>query len=343
MVDLTVRGAGIFGLSIAWTALRRGARVRVVDPYGPGAGSSGGVVGAMQPHSPDRWSDKKQFQLESLLQAGDFWRDVESTSGCESGYARVGRLMPLVKDRDVELARSRERDAKLHWQNNALWRVIEHPDTWHPPSPSGFYVTDTLSAILNPRKAIDSLAAAIRKSGGDIVTEAKDQGPTVWATGWKGLSELSHIFDQPVGHGEKGQAALLKFDAAGHPQIYADGLHFVPHLDGTLAIGSTTERYFEAPDATDAALDAILDRARDILPDMAEARVLQRWAGVRPRTHSRAPLLGPWPGRSGHFIANGGFKIGFGMAPKISETLIDLVLKGVDTIPPDFHTNLIRI
>ena len=245
MVDLTVRGAGIFGLSIAWTALRRGARVRVVDPNGPGAGSSGGVVGALQPHSPDRWSDKKQFQLESLLQAGDFWRAVDSVSGCESGYARVGRLMPLIRDRDVELARSREKDAILRWDSKFLWRVVDRPDTWHPPSPSGLYVIDTLSAILNPRKAIDSLVTAIRNSGGDIVREAKDQGSTVWATGWKGLLELSQVFDQPVGHGEKGQAALLEFDAAGHPQIYADGLHFVPHLDGTLAIGSTTERYFD--------------------------------------------------------------------------------------------------
>ena len=32
MADLTVYGAGIFGLSIAWDAARRGARVRVIDP-----------------------------------------------------------------------------------------------------------------------------------------------------------------------------------------------------------------------------------------------------------------------------------------------------------------------
>ena len=35
-----------------------------------------------------------------------------------------------------------------------------------------------------------------------------------------------------------------------------------------------------------------------------------RWAGLRPRARSRAPMLGAWPGRPGHFIANGGFKIG---------------------------------
>ena len=47
MVDVTVRGAGIFGLSVAWACVLRGASVRVVDPAGPAAGASGGIVGAL--------------------------------------------------------------------------------------------------------------------------------------------------------------------------------------------------------------------------------------------------------------------------------------------------------
>jgi glycine/D-amino acid oxidase-like deaminating enzyme len=48
-------------------------------------------------------------------------------------------------------------------------------------------------------------------------------------------------------------------------------------------------------------------------------------------------MLGPWPGRDGEFIANGGFKIGFGMAPKVAEVMADLVLDGVDAIPGEFR------
>ena len=69
MADLTIHGAGIFGLSIAWLALQKGASVTVVDPNGPGAGASGGIVGALQPHTPDPWNEKKQFQLDALLMA----------------------------------------------------------------------------------------------------------------------------------------------------------------------------------------------------------------------------------------------------------------------------------
>ncbi|MFN3605983.1 MAG: FAD-dependent oxidoreductase, partial [Cypionkella sp.] len=43
------------------------------------------------------------------------------------------------------------------------------------------------------------------------------------------------------------------------------------------------------------------------------------------------------PRRAGHFVANGGFKIGFGMAPKIAEVMVDLVLSGHDTIPAEFR------
>ncbi|MGB5066218.1 MAG: FAD-dependent oxidoreductase, partial [Albidovulum sp.] len=64
---------------------------------------------------------------------------------------------------------------------------------------------------------------------------------------------------------------------------------------------------------------------------------IERWAGVRPRAKTRAPMLGGWPGRPGHFIANGGFKIGFGMAPKVAAVMADLVLEGHDRIPDGFR------
>jgi glycine/D-amino acid oxidase-like deaminating enzyme len=36
-------------------------------------------------------------------------------------------------------------------------------------------------------------------------------------------------------------------------------------------------------------------------------------------------------------VANGGFKIGFGMAPKVAEVMADLVLDGRDGIPEGFR------
>lgn len=341
MADVTIRGAGVFGLTIAWEALQRGARVRVIDPGGPGAGASGGIVGALQPHTPDPWNAKKQFQLDSLLMAEALWSSVEAVSGIATGYGRVGRLMPLMSGREVDLAQERVAAARSHWAGLAEWEVVsaEEAGNWRPPSPTGFLVRDTLSAIVHPRRATESLAGAVTALGGEIVGEGPDEGPVVWANGWQGLLYLGTALGKPVGNGVKGQAALLDHNAAGSPQCYADGLHIVPHLDGTVAIGSTSEREFDVPDATDAQLDGLLERATVLMPILKGARIRSRWAGVRPRAASRAPLLGPWPQRPGHFIANGGFKIGFGMAPKCAKIMADLVLDGRDSIPKDFHTD----
>jgi len=344
-VDVTVRGGGIFGLCTAWACARPGARVRLVERRAIGAGSSGGIVGALAPHVPENWNDKKAFQLDSLLMAEGYWAEIETVSGLSTGYGRLGRLQPLADGHAVEMARARSAGAARLWQDRARWEVVEARDfpDWAPPSATGLLIHDTLSARLHPRLACLALAAACRARGVEIVigdapdAGAPDSGAVVWATGYEGLEELSRTLGKPVGNGVKGQAVLLGFDASDKPQLYADGLHIVPHGNGTVAIGSTSEREFEAPDMTDAQCDALLARARAACPPLGTAPVRERWAGVRPRAKSRAPMLGPWPGRPGHFIANGGFKIGFGMAPKAAEAMADLIVENRDTLPDGFR------
>jgi glycine oxidase len=337
-VDVTVRGAGIFGLSIAWACLQRGAKVRVIETAHPGAGSSGGLVGALSPHVPEAWNAKKAFQLDSLLMAADWWTGVEAASGLPSGYARLGRLQPLADDAAVTAAHRRAQEAQVLWRGQADWRVIPATGSnWEPMSPSGLLVEDTLSARLSPRMAVDALAVAVLAGGAELWTGDGDEaGAVVHATGIAGLADLTQALGVKVGSGVKGQALALRFDACTAPQLFVDGLHIVPHADGTVAIGSTSENSWTS-DVPDAQVDGLLTKAVAALPALRGAEVTARWAGIRPRAATRAPLLGAWPGRPGHFIANGGFKIGFGMAPKVAEVMADLVLDGRDSIPPDFH------
>ncbi|KIC11503.1 oxidoreductase [Leisingera sp. ANG-M1] len=339
MADITVRGAGIFGLSAAWVCARRGAKVQVVDPFGAGAGSSGGLVGALAPHVPENWNSKKQFQLESLLMAESFWAEVEATGGVSPGYGRTGRLQPINDTRTLELARAREITAREFWKDEAEWRVCETSalGPWVPPSATGYVIHDTLSARMHPRRACAALVSALAVMGVEIQPEAPDQGKVVHAKGFAGLLELNEAFGKTIGGGVKGQAALLRFHEGEVPQLYADSLHIIPHADGTLAIGSTSERDFEDGKATDEQLDDVIERARTAIPVLHGAEVIERWAGVRPRAKSRAPMLGAWPGRENHFISNGGFKIGFGMAPKTAHVMADLLLEDNDSIPEGFR------
>jgi len=340
MADVTIRGAGIFGLSIAWACVLRGARVQVVDPFGPGAGSSGGLVGALAPHVPENWNAKKAFQFDSLIMAEGFWAGVEAAGGVSPGYGRTGRIQPLADERAVDLADERAENARTLWQGQAEWRVcpVDEMGSWCPPSPTGLVVHDTLSARMHPRRACAALVGALAVRGVEVLAEAPDRGQVIHATGIAGLEELNRARGRLVGTGVKGQAALLRFDAGRQaPQLFADTVHIVPHADGTLAIGSTSERDYDDPTSTDAALDTVLDRAMQAVPLLHGAEVIERWAGVRPRSRSRAPMLGAHPLYPDQFIANGGFKIGFGMAPKVAHVMAELVLEGQDNIPQDFR------
>ncbi|AHM03633.1 Oxidoreductase, FAD-binding protein [Roseibacterium elongatum DSM 19469] len=338
MRDVTIFGAGAFGLAIAWACRARGASVRVIDPNGVGQRASNGLVGALAPHVPENWNDKKEIQFQSLDIAEAFWRETAQIAGRDPGYARLGRIQPLMDDRAVALARARAETARDLWKGRYAWRVIPAEDAGIPVvSPTGLVIFDTLTARMHPRHATATLAEALRRKGAEIVTDGAAEGRVIHATGVAGLLELNGLAGQKIiGSAVKGQAALLDADLRGRPQLFADAVHIVPHADGTTAIGSTSERAFDAPDTTDDQLDAVIAKARAACPALAEAPVIKRWAGLRPRARSRAPMLGPHPLHEGQYIANGGFKIGFGIAPIVAQMMADLVLDGRDTIPDLF-------
>lgn len=333
---VTIAGAGIFGLSCAWALLQRGVSVQVYEARHIGAGSSGGTMGALAPHVPEDWNDKKQVQLQALNLAPDWWDSVAQASGLDPAYRRAGRIQPMTA-KSLPRIKARIEAARHNWPQWARIEVQDSPDVaLIPESPDGLWLFDNMAAHINPRGALAALAAAVTAHGGQIIEgqAMPDQPPTpaIWATGVSGVTAFN-------GNGVKGQSALLRFDAAGSPQAFIDALHFVPHDDGTVAVGSTSER--DTPDCgTDGLLDELVAKARILCPALANAPVIDRWAGQRPRALTRAPMVGSWPGRPGHFIANGGFKIGFAMAPAVAIMLADLILEGQDRIPKLFRPPL---
>jgi len=346
-----VIGAGVWGLATARAALARGLSVIVIEARTVGAGASGGIVGALSPHVPERWNAKKAFQFRALCMARDYWPEVQADSGLPTGYAPSGRLMPLADERARQMAADRADAARQHWGDAASWRVVG-PDAapgWLAASaaPCGA-VHETLSARLYPRAACAALAEAVRRAGG-IVQEG--EAALSLAPGQVRTAENTYPAEQLVvaagtagfdllgipGHrGVKGQAALLRARVSDHaPLLFADGVYAVPQPGGLVAVGSTSENQWDDA-APDQRLDPVIAAARTLSRALAAPRGHARGAGSRPRARRPEPMLGPVPGMPGVLAALGGFKIGFGLAPLVAETLADMIEGARPDLPPGF-------
>lgn len=345
MVDVTVIGGGIFGLSAAWALHHRGLTVRVLEAERIGAGASGGIVGALSPHIPDRWNDKKAFQFAALTGAAAHWARVEATGGRQSGFGAVGRLIPLHSAEERDRAVARQDDATANWRGLAHWSVVDRPDFLAKGAFGA--VHETLSARLYPKAAVDALAAALRVHGVEVVEKAPVSdvsdlralsGMVVVAAGYQSAGVVP---DLPPGlmRGVKGQALLL--DAAlpdAMPVVFDDGLYIINHPGHGVAVGSTSETHWEkAEDLDFDALEALRRRAKTLLPGLADAPVKARWAGIRPRGRFPDPVLGEIPGAPGVWLFSGGFKIGFGIAHLLAEQLADAMLGQPGALPERFH------
>lgn len=348
--DVLVVGAGIMGLWAARHAIRAGKRVLVLEKRRVGGGASGGFIGALMPHMPDRWNAKKQFQFEALSGLEAAIGELEADTGIACGYRRCGRLMPIRSESTFAEIDARIGGARAHWGGRFSMERVEPGamaefggwlDERHAPCGVQW---DDLSARIAPRACLASLAAYVRENG-ELLEGAQvaaiepgrvrladgsqlSAGEIVVAAGWEAYELLQPAMaaltgGKPIGRGVKGQSALLAFahDDSG-PIIYADGVHVVPHAGGRVAVGSSTVEDwqsgpFASPEAVDPEDFAFHARACDLAPALADAAIVERWAGVRPRNmlapRSTDPWFGPVPGLAGVTARIGGFKIGLGI------------------------------
>ncbi|MFT2212167.1 NAD(P)/FAD-dependent oxidoreductase [Rhizobium giardinii] len=367
MTDLLIIGGGIMGLWAGVMAERAGLRTLIVERELIGAGASGGLLGALMPHMPDRWNAKKQFQFDALISLETEIAALEAATGLSAGYRRCGRLMPLAKPHLRTIALRHEQDALINWcagDRQFHWHVRDRPpvEGWlnSALSESGV-VFDTLAARVAPRPFLAVLSAYLRRSNIIRIEEGRALvridpvagrahfadgstqafGDCVIANGIDAFSFLDGLTRAPgaSGTGVKGQAALLRVDIdPGLPIVFTDGLYVVPHENGMVAVGSTSENAFDQPFSTDGQLDALLARAEDLVPRIRNAPVIQRWAGVRPKAIGRDPMAGRHPDHPRIHALTGGFKISFGIAHRLASAVIGEICSGTDnSLPASFR------
>ena len=352
MSDVLIVGGGVMGLWAALMAGRAGIETRLIERERIGAGASGGLLGALMPHMPDRWNAKKQFQFDALVSLESEIARLEAETGLWAGYRRSGRIMPLGRQHLRDIALGHEEDAERHWlaaDRRFHWHVSDAGfGDWLAADSAPFGVVhDTLAARVAPRSLLVTLRAALAQlshvqveEGAEIFSIDPQRGRLALADGreltfghcvlsagvasFPLIDRLAARPQAPSGTAVKGQAALLRADVdPALPIIFTDGLYVVPHENGHVAIGSTSENQFAAPFSTDAQLEVLIDRAAALAPILRDAPVVERWAGLRPKATGREPMVGRHPDHERLSVLTGGFKVSFGMAHVLARFVID--------------------
>ncbi len=374
-MPLLIVGGGIMGLWAAVKAERLGIDTLLVEAEQLGSGASGGLLGALMPHMPDRWSDKKQFQFDALVALETEIAGLEAVTGLSAGYRRCGRIIPLPRPHLRGIAERHERDAGENWvsgERRFHWHVGDGPsvaDWVDDAAGQAGFVLDTLAARVSPRAMIALLSAFLRKArhvrvvercsvvsldpqAGRAMLSSGDEvafGHVVVANGHGSFPLLRDAMGLEagvaLGQAVKGQAALL--DAAADPAmpvVFLNGLYIVPHEDGTVAIGSTSEDCFSEPFSTDEKLEKLLAEACSVVPSLARAPVLERWAGLRPKAVGRDPMVGSVAGYPKLVALSGGFKVSFGLAHFLAAAALQTVCGETADVPAGFrlqqHVNI---
>src|SRR3546814_16819502 len=80
------------------------------------------------------------------------------------------------------------------------------------------------------------------------------------------------------------------------------------------------------PSPDDRLLDDVLTSARDLFPQMKDARSTGRWAGIIDVTPDEVPVLGPVDAVPGLFLATGFSGHGFGIGPGTGYVTAQMVM-----------------
>jgi len=179
--DAIFVGGGVIGLSCAWRAARRGARVAVLDQAEPPAGATRVAAGMLAPVGELAFGEPAllEMTLASAALYPDFVAELEAATGETTGYARQGALhIALDRDEAAELRRVHDLQRSLgleaEWLPPRRCRELEPGLT--PSFNGGVHAAG--EAAVDPRALTRALLAALGSEGADVQTEDGVQAVT---------------------------------------------------------------------------------------------------------------------------------------------------------------------
>jgi glycine oxidase len=356
VMEVVVVGGGIAGSAVALELAGRGAAVNIVDSERPGGAATGASAGMLAP------------QYESAGRTPLFDLLLEARSTYEGFVARIsrgsGRSIRVRWDGMLVANHTGEEhtaaEAAIRWQRQA-GQEAELVDLAHARRLQPGLAADVESFVWMPaegqvdsqalaRALPDALGAAgLRVISGRRVVAVLSQGGRVTgvrladgrvlsadavvvaAGAWSGeLDGLPRPLPvRPVrGH-------LLRFPAGSAPlrRLVAThgGRYLVPRDDGSILAGSTMDDIGFDRSLAEAGMASVHASAAALLPALARAEPVERWADLRPISADGLPVLGPDPDLDGLHYATGYGRNGILLGPLAGRIVAELVVSGQST------------
>ena len=315
MVDVTILGAGVCGLTIATEIVARGGKVSLHDPAGgPGEhGCSWWAGGMLAPFCERESAEEPVVRLGA--EAADWWNRHAG------GVSHNGSLVVALGRDRAELKRFTRRTEGFAELGGTEITALE-PDLTDRTAGALFFKTE---AHLSPRDAVGSLRNRLADKGVEVqTTQPATEGLVIDCRGLAARDALADL------RGVKGEMLILRCPDVTlsrpvrllHPRF---PLYIVPRGDGVYMLGATMIEASERTRITARSMMELLNAAYALHPAFGEAEVLEIGVDARPAFPDNLPRIR----RRGNTIyANGLFRHGFLLAPALARMTADYLFDG---------------
>jgi len=316
--DVVVIGAGLIGLAIALELNDRGAQVTVIDRGQSLAGASTAAAGMLAADDPGNPSELRELSRLSAERYPAFLDRLEALSGIAVPFQTDSTVQYLEDGSTLRLAEHsldpRQLAEALRAAVNATSiRLLEHTQ---------------IAAIDQEARSQNARGATIQLSGGPaIATRAIVYAAGAWTAEVMAALDGDPISITPC----KGQMLRVRLAFPLNEVHRSERIYICPRTRGpqagTALIGATVQDagFDTSVHAVD--LDALRALAAKLIPELiseAAAPMVESWAGLRPATTDRLPILGACS-RPGQFIATGHYRNGILQAPGTALVMADLL------------------
>jgi glycine oxidase len=349
---IVILGGGVIGLSTAYFLARMGIHSTIIERGKLGGESSWAGAGIIPPGNlaiATRPIDR--LRALSVEMFPSFSSDLRTLTGIDNGYHRCGA---------IELVGGVTPDVIADWRNERISHELRVPEEWVPTSPAlaglsqaGYYLPDA-AQVRNPwhlRALVEAcrrLNVTMVESAGvcEVILENASSRSIKSELGeWPADDVLiaagawSDLILEPLGlslgiHPIRGQMVLYRLPERIFEPIIMDGARYiVPRNDGRVLVGSTEEDVGFYKVTTNEAIAELRAFAERTLPCLRGAAIEKTWAGLRPGTVHGQPILGPFPGIGGLFIAAGHFRSGIQLSPATGTVMAELLANEEPSLP----------